>query len=100
MECASEPYAEPSTLIRAARDFRESDPPFSAQVVLCAIENLLAGGGYEPTTLDMVQAFDHLMAAAKQIEQSVWATGEVKKLVARGAAVGRQDLLGALESRL
>jgi len=46
LECASDAHANPSTLIRAARDFRDRDPGFADQVAKCALQNLLKGGGH------------------------------------------------------
>ena len=63
-ECAADIAAEPSTLIRAARDFTDKEPSFSAQVAFCALEHLLAGRGYEPSTADVSQAYGHLQTAA------------------------------------
>jgi hypothetical protein len=50
--CAHDSSAEPATLTRAARDFTDREPAFAARVACCALENLLAGGGYEHTLLD------------------------------------------------
>ena len=64
LDCARLGATEPATLLRAARDFVESEPRFSAQIALQAVSDLLAGTGYEPTTLDLSQACDHFFAAS------------------------------------
>jgi len=64
LDCARHGTTEPATLLRAARDFVESEPRFSAQIALQAISDLLAGKGYEPTTLDLSQAYDHFFTAS------------------------------------
>ena len=46
LECAGTHGADPSTLVRAARDFGEAEPRFAASVALMAIGQLLGGGGY------------------------------------------------------
>ena len=48
VECAAAHGADPSTLVRAARDFCGKEPQFSATVAMLAISSLLAGGGYDP----------------------------------------------------
>jgi hypothetical protein len=57
LTCAADRSADPATLLRAARDYVVKDAFFAAQVALCALRNLLAGGGYEPTTMDVVHAY-------------------------------------------
>ena len=64
LDCARLGTTEPATLLRAARDFVESEPRFSAQIARQAISDLLAGKGHEPTTLDLSQACDHFFAAS------------------------------------
>ena len=64
LDCARLGATEPATLVRAARDFVESEPRFSAQIALQAIFDLLAGKGYEPTTLDLSRACDHFFATS------------------------------------
>ncbi|HUT88397.1 MAG TPA: hypothetical protein VMY37_02775 [Thermoguttaceae bacterium] len=100
LECAGSLSAEPATLIRAARDFAESEPAFATQVSLCAIAHLLAGRGYEPTTLDILRAYDYLAAAAANCGRSEWAVGEIEKLIAKGASPGGEPMLQALTARL
>lgn len=64
VECAEHLSAEPSTLIRAARDFVEKEPKFAMQVARSALDHLLSGRGYEVTALDVSQAYRHLRSAA------------------------------------
>ena len=85
LDCARLGTTDPKTLIRAARDYCESAPRFAADVALCAIDNLLAGRGYEPTRLDMLNAYRHVMASAERARATEWAEQEVQKLMARGS---------------
>jgi hypothetical protein len=50
--------------------------------------NLLAGGGYEPTTFDVVQAYRYLLEAAGRCGRTVWAEEELDRLIERGASPG------------
>jgi hypothetical protein len=98
-EFANDFGAEPATLIRAARDFAEKEPIFSANVALCAIRHLLYGRGYEPTTLDILHAYDHLMTAAASMGQTDQARAAVEMLIARDASPGAEAMLEALSAR-
>ena len=96
LQCAGDYEAEPATLIRAARDFIDKDAEFAAHVALCAITNLLAGGGYEPTTLDMIRAYQHLANAATKCDKLGWAEAEVDRLIAKRTSSDRQEMLQSL----
>ena len=100
LECAEHNAVEPSTLIRAARDFSDSQPKFGAQIALLAIKHLLSGRGYEPTTLDVLNAHTHLMAAAAHLEQLDWAQGEIEKLIAASPAPGCEMMQKVLMARI
>lgn len=67
LECAQSSEAEPSTLVRAARDFLERDPEFSMNVSLCAIHNLLFGYAYEPNPSDILNAYSYCIASAEKL---------------------------------
>lgn len=58
---------DPKTLSRASRDFLESDPMFAFCVGRLAVERILAGYGYEITSLDLAGAVDHFLAAAEKL---------------------------------
>ncbi len=80
LECAELSGVDPSTLVRAARDFCDKEPRFAAMVALLAIRHLLAGGGYDPPVSDAADATTHLIAAARQIGAVDWARAELGKL--------------------
>jgi hypothetical protein len=90
LDCARLGTTEPATLLRAARDFVKSEPRFSAQIALQAISDLLAGKGYEPTTLDLSQACDHFFAASARCgdEES---TEDTLRRVLHDAVAGASD---------
>jgi len=99
LECAKDRSSEPATLIRAARDFTDRDPDFAAQVAMCALRNLFAGSGYEPTTIDVLHAYQYLVAAANQAGISDWAKAEIERMLEIGAAVGREPFQQVVQSR-
>jgi hypothetical protein len=65
LECAALHNADPSTLVRAARDFCGKEPKFAAAVALFAATHLLTGGGYDPSVSDVNEAVKHLFAATR-----------------------------------
>jgi len=72
--------AAPATLMRAARDFEQTEPTFAAQVALYAIMQLLADRGYDASPLDIDEAVGYLIASSDRIEQRPWAIAQLSKL--------------------
>ena len=70
VECAAAQGADPSTLVRAARNFCGKEPKFAAIVALLALSSLLAGGGFDPSVSEVNDAVKHLLAASRQIGRS------------------------------
>jgi len=65
LACARSGRAEPSTLLRATRDFAEKDPPFAVEVGIESIKTLLSGMSYElPTGGDVAVHYEAVMAVA------------------------------------
>jgi len=90
IECAAAQGADPSTLVRAARDFSSKEPKFAATVALLALSNLLVGGGYDPSVSEVDDAVKHLLSASRQIGSVEWALRELGKLAERQCAAGRE----------
>jgi hypothetical protein len=100
VECAATHGADPSTLVRAARDFCGKEPKFAATVALLALSSLLAGGGYDPSVAEVDVAVKHLLAASRQIGSVEWALQELGKLRERQCAPGRELFQPAIEAAL
>ena len=96
VECAAAHGADPSTLVRAARDFCGKEPQFSATVAMLAISSLLAGGGYDPSVSEVDDAVKHLLAASRQIGSVEWASRELGRLGERRCAPGRERFQHAI----
>ena len=75
--------AEPSTLVRAARDFQGKAPKFAASDALLALSGFLNGGGYDPRLAEAADAVKYLLAAARDIAEIEWASAALGKLVAQ-----------------
>ena len=81
LDCARLGATEPATLLRAACDFVESEPRFSAQIALQAVSDLLAGKGYEPTTLDLSRGCDYFFAASARCGDAPSAEDTLRRLL-------------------
>ena len=100
VECAASHGADPSTLVRAARDFCKKEPKFAATVALLALSSLLAGGGYDPKVSEAEDAVKHLLAASRQIDASEWALRELGKLAEGPCTTGREPFQHAVTAAL
>lgn len=67
---------DPRTLSRAARDLALQQPDFAMKAGRLALEGLLHGHGYEVTSLDLMDAYRHFVAAAARLGLTESATGE------------------------
>lgn len=96
LECAADHCADPATLVRAVRDFGETDPEFAMRVAASAIKGLLHGSGYDPETGDVVRAYHYGMAAAAKIEKQADFEQTLRALDREGAVADRRMMLDAL----
>ena len=100
LDCAAVHNADPSTLIRAARDFSGMEPKFAATVALFAVTHLLEGGGYDPPVSEVNEAIKHLFAAAQQIGAVGWAQQELGRLGEAPCSPGREIFQQAVKAAL
>jgi len=100
LDCAAMQNADPSTLVRAARDFCGKEPRFAAKVALFAVTHLLTGGGYDPPVSDLNEAIRHLFAAAHQIGAVGWARQELGRLADGPCSPGREMFQQAVRAAL
>ena len=90
ISCATAPDADPSTLVRAARDFAGKQPEFAMAVGMLAIRSLLSGGGYEPLLSESASAVRHIMAAAASIGVTDWAIEQIGLALRQSCVKGRE----------
>jgi hypothetical protein len=100
LDCAAMHNADPSTLVRAARDFCGKEPRFAAKVALFAVTHLLTGGGYDPPVSDVNEAIRHLFAAAHQIGAVGWARQELGRLADGPCSPGSELFQQAVRAAL
>lgn len=98
IECAATHGADPSTLIRAARDLSGTEPRFAASIAAMAIGHLLRGGGYDPQPFEAMNAVGYLFEAAQRIGATEWAEQELGRFLETRCAPGRQVFLEAVRS--
>jgi hypothetical protein len=67
LEFAEKGRTDPRTLSRASRDFLKKDAGFSLKVGRLALQRILEGYGYELTGIDVLDAFDYYIAAARTL---------------------------------
>ena len=67
LKFAREGRTDPRTLSRASRDLAGKQPSFAMTVGRLALERLLQGHGYEITSLDVLDAYRHFVAAAEKL---------------------------------
>jgi hypothetical protein len=65
IELANQTPCDPKTLTRAARDMKDKQPLFALEAGITALRWLIAGYGYEITNLDVREAYDFTMEAAR-----------------------------------
>ena len=80
LHCAGDYDAEPSTLIRAARDFKENEPEFAVEIGIFAIYGLVVGRGYEPETVDINEAVEHIIEASERVGSTDAVKGDLARM--------------------
>lgn len=58
---------DPRTLTRAARDFCDGKPSFALEAGITALKWLAQGYGYDVTSVDVLNAYEHTMKAAEKL---------------------------------
>lgn len=67
LEFANTGRTDPRTLSRASRDFLQKDARFCLEAGRLAIQRILEGYGYELTGMDVIDAYQHFVAAAQTL---------------------------------
>jgi len=84
---------DPRTLSRASRDLLRKDARFSLQVGRLAVQRILEGYGYELTGADVIDAYNHFMAAALMLGVASQARADVLVLATKQPKAAFSDLL-------
>jgi len=73
---------------RASRDLLEKDPPFCMQVGRLAIQRIIEGYGYDLTPTDVIDAYQHFMAAAQKLDVAAQARNDVLAMATKAKQSG------------
>jgi len=92
LEFASAGRTDPRTLSRASRDFLKKDARFCLEVGRLAILRIIEGYGYELTGIDVLDAFNHYMAAAQILGTASQARADVFAMATKQPG-GASDIL-------
>lgn len=81
LEFANRSPCDPQTLVRAARDFLDTEPAFALGCALAALRWMSEGWGYEVTDIDVEEACERAMDAAASLNQVVAVTSQIRQLI-------------------
>lgn len=99
-ELANRSLCDPKTLIRAARDYLDSEPAFALGSAIAALRWLSEGWGYEVTSVDVVEAYDRTMDAAARLNKVDDVTERIRQLVEVSDNVAAQFVRQAVQGRM
>jgi len=83
IDLANRSPCNPQTLVRAARDMRESEPAFAMQAGMTALRWMLEGYGYELTGTDVLAAFRFTMESAARTGKQDDALATLRELMGK-----------------
>jgi len=86
IDLANRSPCSPQTLVRAARDMRESNPDFAMKAGITALRWILAGCGYDLTGADVLAALHFMRDAATRTGQQDDAMAALSELMNRKGA--------------
>jgi hypothetical protein len=93
LEFAEKGRTDPRTLSRASRDFLKKDASFSLKVGRFALQRILEGYGYELTGIDVLDAFDHYIAAAQTLGVDSQARADALAMATQHSGVASDILI-------
>jgi len=86
IDLANRSPCTPQTLVRAARDMRESNPAFAMRAAITALRWMLAGYGYDLTGNDVLSALHFMVEAAARTGKQSDAITALRELMERKGA--------------
>ncbi len=94
IDLANRSPCNPQTLVRAARDMRESDPEFAMQAGMTALRWMLVGHGNDLTAADVLAALRFTMESAARVGKQEDALAALRELMGtKGADEWVADIL-------
>ena len=89
IELANRTPCDPKTLTRAARDLKSIEPHFAVEAGITALRWLAAGYGYDITGLDVREAYQFTMEAARNAGCESEAMERIRAIVASDLSSSR-----------
>ena len=96
IELVGRSYTDPRTLVRAARDFVQSQPQFALDCGLAALRWLGEGYGFDVTVLDVRDAYAATMAASRTAGKPDEETEDRIRRIVEGPTPARRFMIDAL----
>jgi hypothetical protein len=93
LEFAKKGRTDPRTLSRAARDFLKKDTRFSLEVGRLALHRILEGYGYDLSGIDVLDAFNHYIAAAQTLGMASQARADALAMATKQPGVASDILI-------
>jgi hypothetical protein len=93
LEFANTGRTDPRTLSRASRDLLKKDARFCLEVGRLAIQQILEGYGYELTGVDLMDAYNHFMAAAQTLGILSQARADVLAVATKQSGAAFSEIL-------
>ena len=93
LELAKKGRTDPRTLSRAARNFLKKDARFSLEVGRLALQRILEGYGYDLTGIDVLDAFNHYIAAAQTLGMASQARADALAMATKQPGVASDILI-------
>jgi len=100
LELANQSPCDPKTLIRAARDFLDTEPDFALGSAMAALRWLSEGWGYEVTGADVMEAYDRAMDAAATLNKVDEVTDKIQQLIETNESESTRFVRQALQGRM
>ena len=100
LELANRTPCDPKTLMRAARDYLDTEPAFALGAAMAALRWLSEGWGYEVTSADVVEAYDRAMDAAIRLNTIDDVNDQIRQLVESNQSESMQFVRQSLLRRL
>lgn len=101
LDCAKTGQAKAATLLRATRDFADTEPVFAVEVGIESMKSLFSGASYEvPTGADIAAHYDVLMGVAAKHGLKEKVKAELSQLALRHGSSSDRFLREALVRKL
>jgi hypothetical protein len=100
LELVNRTHCDPKTLVRAARDYLDTEPAFALGSAMAALHWLSQGWGYEVTSADVVETYDRALNAASRLNKVDAVKGQIRQLVESNESASVRFVRQSLHGRM